>query len=186
MGTLFRFPPVRIGWSGLIIPYNFIRVTILVMPVGTIDHLLIAIVCVLMTAGCSCYSFRVTTFIIMFRMMFAQAACIFFHNGILTVRRKNGCGHQRHHHAAYQQGTEHSVQSLFHIPSSLSSLSDVWPFFLPPTDTDDRHHHTGCKRGDANGHIQICSVSQQNRAVAFCHRRYPRFLYVPKQNSYSG
>ena len=167
MGTIFRFPPVCIGWSGLIIPYNFIRVTILVMPVGTIDHLLIAIVCVLMTAGCSCYSFRVTTFIIMFRMMFAQAACVFFHNGILTVRRKNGCGHQRHHHAAY-------------------SLSDVWPFFLPPTDTDDRHHHTGCKRGDANGHIQICSVSQQNRAVAFCHRRYPRFLYVPKQNSYSG
>ena len=51
---------------------------------------------------------------------------------------------------------------------------------------DGVFNHTGCKSGDANGHIQIRSVSQQNRSVAFCHRRYPRFLYVPKQNSYSG
>ena len=47
------------------------------MFMDALEHFRIAIVCVLVTAGCSCCSFRVAALIVMLGVMFTQIACTY-------------------------------------------------------------------------------------------------------------
>ena len=89
------------------------------MFMDALEHFRIAIVCVLVTAGCSCCSFRAAALIVMLRVMFTQIACTY---GYAASCLCAGCGSYRLRAERKQHGSAKQRKKRSASPAAIALM----------------------------------------------------------------